>query len=119
MGGWILTINPYSEHKAEAAELIRFLTTKESGQVLAVKAGCMPAIKGMENNKELLEAYPIAETLYKDFSVGDVRPSAQAGANYPELSHIMQKEIHAALLREKSPQEALNSAQKELEVLLK
>ncbi len=118
MGGWILTVNPYSEHKAEAVELIRYLTTKESGTILGTKAGCMPAVKGMESNQDLLKAYPIAETLYKDFAVGDVRPSAQAGANYPELSHIMQKEIHAALLQEKNPQEALNAAQKELEALL-
>jgi len=119
MGGWILTINPYSKHKTEAAELIKHLTSSESGQVLAVKAGAMPAVKGMESNKELLDAYPIAETLYKDFSVGDVRPSAQAGKNYPELSHIMQMEIHSALLREKSPSQALTDAQKALEELLK
>ena len=119
MGGWILTVNPFSEHKAEAAELIRYLTSKESGTALGTKSGCMPAVKGMENNAELLAAYPIAETLYKDFSVGDVRPSAQAGKNYPELSHIMQKEIHAALLREKSPSQALGDAQAALEKLLK
>jgi multiple sugar transport system substrate-binding protein len=118
MGGWILTVNPYSKHKEEAAELIRHLTTKESGRILAVQAGAMPAIKGMESDPDLLNAYPIAETLYKDFSVGDVRPSAQAGANYPELSHIMQKAIHAALLQKKTPEEALRDAQKELEELL-
>ncbi|MDC7236118.1 MAG: ABC transporter substrate-binding protein [Spirochaetales bacterium] len=118
MGGWILTLNPYSEHKAEAAELIRHLTSTESGIVLGTKSGCMPAVKGMEENAELISAYPIAETLYKDFSVGDVRPSAQAGKNYPELSHIMQKEIHAALLQKKSPAQAMADAQKALDELL-
>jgi trehalose/maltose transport system substrate-binding protein len=119
MGGWILTVNPYSEHKAEAADLIRHLTSTESGKVLAIKAGAMPAVKGMESNSELLSAYPIAETLYKDFSVGNVRPSAQAGKNYPELSHIMQMEIHAALLREKTASDAMSDAQKALDALLK
>jgi len=119
MGGWILSVNPHSKHKKEAAELIRHLTSSASGQVLAIKAGAMPAVKGMENNQELLKSYPIAKTLYKDFSVGDVRPSAQAGKNYPELSHIMQKEIHAALLREKTPAQAMADAQKALEALLK
>ena len=119
MGGWILTVNPYSEHKEEAAELIRYLTSQESGLALATKAGCMPAVKGMEDNEELLAAYPIAETLYKDFAVGDVRPSAQAGSSYPELSHIMQKEIHAALLQEKTPEQALNDAQDALVDLLR
>ena len=119
MGGWILTINPFSRHKEEAAALIKYLTSSDSGLQLAIKSGCMPAVKGMESNQELLESYPIAKVLYKDFSVGDVRPSASAGANYPELSHIMQKEIHAALLRVKTPEAALADAQAELLDLLK
>jgi multiple sugar transport system substrate-binding protein len=119
MGGWILTVNPYSKHKEEAIELIKYLTSEESGLSLAVKAGAMPALKGMDTNQELISAYPISETLYKDFSVGDVRPSALAGANYPELSHIMQKAVHSALLRDKTPEQALTDAQSALEDLLK
>ena len=117
MGGWILTINPFSEHKAEAAKLISYLTSEKSGLVLATKSGAMPARKGMEKNKALLSAYPIAETLYKDFAVGDVRPSAQTGAKYPEVSHIMQMAIHEALLKVKTVDQALSDAQKALEAL--
>ena len=117
MGGWILSLNPYSKHKAEAVRLMEYLTSEKSGLLLATKAGCLPARVGMEKNQALLKAYPLAETLYKDFAVGDVRPSALAGKKYPELSYIMQKEIHAALLGRKTAEQSLGDAQKAIEKL--
>ncbi len=119
MGGWILIINPYSKHKEAAAKLIKFLTSYKAGLKMAIETGSMPAIKGMDKDQTLLKNYPIAKVLYKDFAVGDVRPSAQAGAKYPELSHIMQREIHAALTRTKSVEQALKDAQSQIEALLK
>ncbi len=118
MGGWILIVNPYSKAKPAAARLIKYLTTPEAGLKMAVETGSMPALKGMESNPQLLASYPIAKTLYEDFAVGDVRPSAQAGAKYPELSHIMQVEVHAALSRQKSVEQALADAQTAAEQLL-
>jgi multiple sugar transport system substrate-binding protein len=118
MGGWILIINPYSRYKEASAKLIKHLTTPEAGLRMAIETGSMPALKGMESNQELLSSYPIARVLYEDFAVGDVRPSAQAGEKYPELSHIMQREIHAALTRQKSVDQALADAQTEIEQLL-
>jgi len=118
MGGWILIVNPYSKHKEAAVKLVKHLTTYEAGLKMAVETGCMPALKGMEDDKTLLENYPISKVLYEDFGVGDVRPSAQAGAKYPELSHIMQKEIHAALTKKKGVKQALADAQLAIEELL-
>lgn len=118
MGGWILTINPYSENKAAAAEFIKYITNEENAFKMAVETGSMPARKDMQSNEELFEEYPIAEQLYADFAVGDVRPSAAAGKNYPELSHIMQAEIHAALTGQKSVDKALAAAQSQIEDLL-
>jgi hypothetical protein len=31
---------------------------------MAVETGCMPALKGMEDDKTLLENYPISKVLY-------------------------------------------------------
>jgi multiple sugar transport system substrate-binding protein len=118
MGGWILTVNPYSDNKAAAAEFIKYITNKENAFKMAVETGSMPARKDMQSNDALFEEYPIAEQLYADFAVGDVRPSAAAGKNYPELSHIMQAEIHAALTGRKSVDDALAAAQAQIDELL-
>lgn len=117
MGGWILTMNPYSENKEAAAEFMKFITQEQNALTMAVETGSMPARKDMRDKEELFESYPIAEQLYADFAVGNVRPSAQAGAKYPELSHIMQSEVHAALTGTKSVDAALESAQSRLEEL--
>ena len=118
MGGWILIINPFSKHKEASARLIKSMTSEEAGLRMAVETGSMPALKGMEKNERLLSSYPIAKVLYEDFAVGDVRPSARAGAKYPELSHIMQREIHSALSRQKEVAAALSDAQAEAQQLL-
>ncbi len=118
MGGWILIVNPYSKNKAAAAKFIKYITTEQAGLKMAVDTGSMPALNGMQNNQTLLEQYPIAKQLYADFAVGDVRPSARAGAKYPELSHEMQLEIHSALVGEKSPEKALADAQANIAKLL-
>ncbi|MFW5711627.1 MAG: hypothetical protein ACOCZA_06745, partial [Spirochaetota bacterium] len=115
---WILTINPYSENKEAAAEFIKYITNEENAFKMAVETGSMPARKDMQSNEALFEEYPIAEQLYADFAVGDVRPSAAAGKSYPELSHIMQSEIHAALTGQKSVDKALAAAQSQIEKLL-
>ena len=117
MGGWILTMNPYSENKEAAAEFMKFITQEQNALTMAVETGSMPARKDMRDKEELFDSYPIAEQLYADFAVGNVRPSAQAGAKYPELSHIMQSEVHAALTGTKSVDAALESAQSRLEEL--
>ena len=118
MGGWILIVNPYSKNKEAAVKLIKHLTAYKAGLEMAVVTGCMPAIEGIENDEVLLENYPIAKTLYEDFMVGDVRPSAQAGLKYAELSHEMQLEIHAALTNQKSVKQALTDAQTSIEKIL-
>ena len=118
MGGWILVVNPFSQHKAEAASFIKYITSEQSGLKLAEETGSMPALNGMQDNQELLKAYPIAKQLYADFAVGNVRPSARAGAKYPELSHEMQLEIHSALVGEKTPAKALADAQANIAKLL-
>ena len=117
-GGWILGINPNSDHPDESAELIKFLTSRKSALEMAEKTGAMPARADLAGSRELTDILPVAEYFSLNHAVSDVRPSAQAGARYPELSHIMQKEIHAALMSEKSVSEALKSAQSQIDSLM-
>mgnify|MGYP001628208300 FL=1 len=53
-----------------------------------------------------------------NYDFGVVRPSAGSGAKYPRVSEIMQLEITNALHRQKTVEEALNDAQKQLDALL-
>ncbi len=117
-GAWMFAINPHSEHPDEAAELIRYLTTEENQVRLAIETGNLPPRVGMEDHEELLAEKPIAEQQFKNFNLGNVRPSMEAGEDYSELSSIMQRYIHGALLGEMEVDEALQSAQEEADALL-
>jgi len=51
--------------------------------------------------------------------VGNVRPSAQLGEKYTQVSEIMQREIQSALLRLKTPQKALDDAVNQINAILR
>lgn len=118
MGGWILAVNPNSENPEIAADLIRYMTNEENGIEMGVTTGSLPARIGMDTNEELLSAYPIAAQLYQNFEAGDVRPSAETGARYSEVSNVIQTQVHAALNGLASVEDALATAQAEIESIL-
>lgn len=118
IGAWMFAINPNSRNVDAAVELIRFLTREENQVRLGVETGNLPPRLGMENNPALIEAVPIAAQQFRNFALGDVRPSVHTGENYTEFSDIMQRHIHSALTGDMSVNEALQSAQAEADALL-
>lgn len=118
-GAWMFAVNPNSQHVEEAVELIKFLTTEENQVRLAIETGNLPPRIGMEENRELIDAVPIAAQQIRNFTLGNVRPSIETGANYTEFSSIMQRHIHATLIGDMGVEEALASAQAEADRLLR
>ena len=118
IGAWMFAINPYSRNVDAAVQLIRFLTREENQVRLGVETGNLPPRLGMENNAALIEAVPIAAQQFRNFALGDVRPSVHTGENYTEFSDIMQRHIHSALTGDMTVEQALRSAQAEANTLL-
>jgi multiple sugar transport system substrate-binding protein len=118
IGGFLLTINANSEHKQEAAELIRYFTSYDAQLKAALISAKAPTISAVYNDPTLAEKRPDLAKLGKNFDVGVVRPSAQTGAKYPQVSEIMQLEITAALHQQKTPEQALTDAETQLKALL-
>lgn len=118
IGAWMFAINPNSRNVDAAVQLIRFLTREENQVRLGIETGNLPPRLGMENNPALIEAVPIAVQQFRNFALGDVRPSVQTGENYTEFSDIMQRHIHAALTGDMTVEQALRSAQSEANTLL-
>jgi multiple sugar transport system substrate-binding protein len=118
LGGWLLGINRFSQHRAEAWKLIEFMTDHEAQLRMAVVTGNLPTRRAVYDDERLHKEFPAARQQYDDFSVGNVRPSAELGAKYPEVSEIMQTEIHAALLRQKTAKQALDDAVARIQAVL-
>jgi multiple sugar transport system substrate-binding protein len=118
LGGFLLTINANSKHKEEAAELIRYFCSYDSQLQAALIGAKAPTISAVYDDPMLQEKRPVLSGLGKNFDVGLVRPSAQTGAKYPQVSEIMQLEITAALHQQKTPEQALADAEAQIKALL-
>ncbi len=118
IGGFLLAVNAYSEHKQEAADLIRCFTSYEAQVDAALISSKAPTRAEVYEDERVAEANPWLPKLGENFQHGLVRPSAETGAFYPEVSEIMQTEITAALIQAKSPEEALADAEAQIRALM-
>jgi multiple sugar transport system substrate-binding protein len=116
LGGWHLGINKYSKHPVEAEKLIRFLTRADSQKFLALTIGYKPTRKSLYFNEELKKAQPFVVSLYDIFMKARPRP---VSPYYMMITQIMQPEFSAVLSGIKTPNEALQSAQRQIEHILK
>jgi trehalose/maltose transport system substrate-binding protein len=115
LGGWQLGLNRYSKHAEAAEKLIRFLTSPESQKSLSLTVGYKPSRKSFYLDKELIKEQPFIGDLYSIFM--DARPRP-VSSYYIMMSQVMQPEFSAAISGIKTPEEALRSAQRQLENIL-
>jgi multiple sugar transport system substrate-binding protein len=114
LGGWLLAINPFSEHKAAAGQLIAAMTSPELQTWAAVNEARAPGNQAVYDSEELAAMEGPLNGFVSNYAYGVVRPSAEAGQNYPRISEIMQAEITEALHRQKAPEEALADAARQI-----
>lgn len=116
LGGWHLGINRYSKHPEESERLVQFLTSPESQKFLALSIGYKPTRKSLYTDKDLLQEQPFIARLYEVFINARPRP---VSPYYMMMTQVMQPEFSAALSGIKTPKEALMSAQKQIEHILR
>ncbi len=115
LGGWQLGVNRYSQHAEEAEKLVRFLTSTAAQKTLALTVGYKPTRKALYKDPDLLREQPFVGSLYGIFMNARPRP---ATPYYMMITQVMQPEFSAALSGVKTPQAALDSAQKQIEHIL-
>jgi multiple sugar transport system substrate-binding protein len=116
LGGWQLGINRYSRNPDAAGKLIKFLTSPEAQNTLAITIGYKPTRKSLYKDKDLMNNQPFIASLYNIFLNARPRPVTPY---YMMITQVMQPEFSAALSGIKTPDEALKSAQKQIEHILK
>jgi len=116
LGGWQLGINVYSKHPEAAEKLIKFLTSPEAQKTLALTVGYKPTRKSLYKDKDLLREQPFIASLYEVFMKAKPRP---VSPYYMMITQVMQPEFSAALSGIKTPEEALRSARKQIEHIMK
>lgn len=114
IGGFLLAVNANSENPSAAADFIKCFTSYESQVQAALIQGKVPTRPAVYTDDRVVEGDPGIAALGANFVYAFARPSAQTGTAYPEISEIMQTEVSAALLGEKTPEQALADAEAQI-----
>ena len=114
IGGFLLAVNANSANVEKAAEFIKCFTSYESQVQASLIQGKVPTRPAVYEDERVISDAPEVAALGADFNFAFARPSAQTGTAYPEISEIMQTEVTAALLGEKTPEQALADAEAQI-----
>jgi multiple sugar transport system substrate-binding protein len=113
LGGDSLLINAKSQSAPAAWKFIQFLLTDQVQQARAVSAGDPPAVLSAYN-ASLYSQAPYFQQQKAVFDVATPRPVTPL---YPKVSDVLQAELNGALANQKTPQEALSSAQSQIKTI--
>ncbi len=103
LGGWQWAVSAYSRHKAEAAKLIRFLSSAEASRFYAVRGALLPSHTALYNDAAVLQALPWIAQARDALTTAQSRPLSP---DYPQVSDTIRTATNAVLARTKTPERA-------------
>lgn len=104
LGGWLLGVNAYSPRADAAADLARFLSSRQAHKALALAYGYSPPRRSLYADSELLATQPILATLKDVLERSRPRP---VSSRYVDLSQSWQAQFSAVLTGVQTPDDAL------------
>lgn len=100
IGGWQWALSAFSKHKAEAAKLVRFLSSPASSKFLAVQGSLMPVYPATYTDADVVKAVPWFKDAAAVVVAGQSRPKSE---RYGEVSDVIRTTTSAVLARTKTP----------------
>ncbi len=120
LGGWSLGISPHSKKKEEALKFINWACGKEIGLYCTILEGQSPIVD-LYKNDDLQKLYPWLTLLLDIYDSCNVRvgPYKPGGKIIPQdrIEYLMCKPLYSVIEKKQPLEEALETAQKELEEL--
>lgn len=114
LGGWQLAVSKYSDEPEAAADLVRYLTSREEQKRRAVEGSYNPTIEALYSDEEVLEAVPFFGSLYDTFVNAVARPSRVTGEKYNRVSNAFWNAAHSVLSGKDDAATALADLEREL-----
>jgi multiple sugar transport system substrate-binding protein len=115
LGGWHVGISRFSDAKKESVRLLCFLTSYEVQKKMALHLGWNPGRRDVYEDRDVLERMPHFREIVTAFENARPRPIVPY---YTQLSEILQRHLNAALSGKSPPEEALATAQKQMEAIV-
>ena len=115
LGGWQLSVSKHSAHPREAAELIRYFTSRREQVRRAVVLSGLPTILDLYDDREVLEANPFFGEVKEVLQRGTVRrPSGTGRPGYGPIAKAYGAAVHSVLTGRAEADEALAALETEL-----
>ena len=118
LGGWMLAMNKYSNHKKEAWTFMKFLAGKDGEKINAIVGGLAPTIPSLYQDPDILKANPFFanQNFVNGLASAVPRPVV---ANYQQVSDIIQVEVSKAINNKETVEQAVQNMQTQLEKVIK
>jgi multiple sugar transport system substrate-binding protein len=107
LGGHNLVISAYSKNPKGAVKLIDYLTSADVEKDYAAKYSIAPVLNATYDDPEVQKALPFADELKQAVTQAKSRPVSPV---YPQISQAIYKNVNQALAGRMSPQDALKTA---------
>jgi trehalose/maltose transport system substrate-binding protein len=114
LGGWQLAVNKYSRFPKEAAELVKFMSGRESQKYRATANGDNPTRRSLYKDAQVLATNPFWKTFSKVLEGAVSRPSGVTAAKYDVISTSFYNTVNSLLSGNVEPSKALVNLQASL-----
>jgi multiple sugar transport system substrate-binding protein len=102
-GGWQWAVSAFSRNKAEAARLVRFMSTPEASRYLAVQGALLPTYAELYTHPDVVAQVPWFADAAAVVRHARSRP---VSARYGEVSDALRSATNAVLARSRRPEDA-------------
>lgn len=114
LGGWQLAVSRFSKHPAEAAALVKYLTSKDVEIERAVKGSFEPSWPTLYTNPQVDAAVPFFAHLHDAFANAVARPSTATRDKYNQVSSAFWTAVHNVLSGQAQANQALAGLKQQL-----
>jgi multiple sugar transport system substrate-binding protein len=106
-GGFAFAINPFTDNREEATQVLRVIASEEVQKGFAMAWGPVQYYEGLYDDPQVQEANPNIDAVERLLPSAATRPQS---TDYAQLSDVLQQELHSALTESKPVEVALNDA---------
>ena len=117
LGGWNFYLNDASseEEKDAAYEFVRFAIVPEQQKFRALNGSFLPTLEALYDDEEIVEGVPVIAL--GESAIKNARPRPLS-PYYSDMSLVMAEQFNACVKGEKSPEEAANTLDRELQEIV-
>ena len=114
LGGWQLAVSRFSQHPAEAADLVKYLTSDSVEVDRAVKGSFLPSRLAVYDDPQVIQAHDFIHALKPVFSSAVARPSTATKDKYNQVSSAFWTAVHNVLAGQAQANQALAGLKQQL-----